>query len=290
MLVGAVSLSILAVSTAATMLRLSDAGPMAKAFHRLFFATLLLGAFAFVARRDAFRTLRRSDARPIALAGVLLALHFATWIASLDYTTVAASLLLVTSHPLLVALVSHAGGERLRASAWIGLLLALVGAGLIFLVDAQAAGSAGPPRPNPPLGNALAFAGALAIAGYFLVARRVRQRVDLVPYAVVTYAVASAVLLLAMFIVREPLLGYSGRDYLIFVALAAVPMLFGHTILNWAIRWVPAPIVSATVLGEPVAGTALALVVLREVPSTGVLVGGALVLTGIALAARSQRG
>lgn len=288
-LAGAVVLSILAVSTAATLFRLSDAGPMAKAFHRLFFATLMLVAFGLAARRDAFRTLTRADAGPIALAGLLLAAHFATWVASLDYTTVAASLLLVTSHPLLVASASHFAGDRLRAVGWLGLVVALAGAALLFVVDAGATGAAGPPKPNPPLGNALAFAGAVAIAGYFLLARRVRQRVDLVPYATATYGVAALALLATVVAAGEPVVGYTPRDYVIFVALAAVPMIFGHTVLNWAIRWVPAPVVSATVLGEPVAGTALAFLVLREVPSSGVLLGGALVLTGIALVARGQR-
>lgn len=289
LLVGAVAASILAVSTAATLFRLSEAGPMAKAFHRLFFASLLLLAWGLVARREAFRTIRRADALPIVAAGLLLAAHFATWVASLDFTTVAASLLLVTSHPLLVSLASHVRGERLAPTGWIGLLIALFGAGIIFLVDSGAQSGAGPPHPNPALGNALAFAGAVAIAGYLLLARRIRQRVDLVPYAAATYGVAAVGLFVAMLAFREPVVGYSTWDYGIFLALAVVPMIGGHTILNWAIRWVPAPVVSATVLGEPVAGTAIAFVVLREVPGAGVFVGGLLVLTGIALVAQGQR-
>ncbi|MHB8586984.1 MAG: DMT family transporter [Thermoplasmatota archaeon] len=296
-----VTISILAVSTAASLICLSSAGPMAIAFYRLLIATVLIGAFGLASDRTAFRGIRKADWGVLILAGALLALHFATWIASLALTSVAASLFLVTTHPVMVGLASHARGERMKALGWAGILVALLGGFAIIVLDALAptasACSQGPSALTglvhgtslaTAAGDLLAVAGAIAIAAYLLVARSVRQRMDLIPYTTITYATASVVLLLAALADREPLMGFDARNWGIFLLLALIPMILGHTVLNWAIRWVPAPIISTTILGEPVAGTVLAVVWLGQVPTVSTVIAGIVILVGIALVIRGQ--
>ncbi|MCA1812888.1 MAG: DMT family transporter [Halobacteriales archaeon] len=139
------------------------------------------------------------------------------------------------------------------------------------------------------LGDALAFAGALFAAVYFLGGRRQRQRLSLPAYALVVYASASVTLLALAFAAREPLTGLPARDLLLCLGLAVGPQLFGHTVANWSLRWVPASLVSTAIVGEPIGSALLAWLVLAEVPPVASLLGGAVILVGVYLVASSQR-
>ena len=281
----AVAGSILAVSTAATLIRLSEASPVAIAFHRLLYATLMLLPFAAWRARAELRALAARDWLGLSAVGVVLALHFAAWITSLDLTSVASSVLLVTLHPVLVALASQRlYGEGLTPRGFGGVALALVGGAVILWGD-RGGGAA------PLVGDALALVGALAAATYFLAGRGYRRRLPLLAYVVPVYA-ASALTLGVLLVALPapyggPVLGYPLREHLLFLALAAVPMVLGHTVLNWALKYVPAPVIATTVLGEPVGASVLALVVLGEAPPLLTVAGGALVLLGIGAVALS---
>lgn len=281
---GILTVSILAVSTAAILVRLSTAGPVALSFWRLAIASGLILPLAVRRNRGTLRDLTRRDAAGLAAVGVVLAVHFASWIASLSYTTVAASVVLVTTHPVLVGLASaRLFDEALPRAGWAGVALALAGAALIAVGDSRLAGHA-------LLGDALAALGAAAMAVYLLAGRSYRQRLPVLPYTGLVYGAAALALLPAVVGGPDALLDHPPRDYAIFVALALVPMIFGHTLLNYALEHVPAPVVSTSILGEPVGSTILAFLILGEVPPLLTLAGGLVVLAGIGLVARQGVG
>lgn len=283
LLVGGIAASVLAISTAAILIRVSEAPPLAVAFYRLLYATLLLLPFALVLARDELRALSRRDWLGLSLVGAVLALHFAAWITSVRLTSVAASVVLVTLHPVAVALLSHRlFGEGIRPGGYVGIALALAGGVVVTWSDAQAG-------PLPLVGDALALVGAAAAAFYFLAGRSYRKRLGLLAYVLPVYASSTLVLGVLLVALPAPVggspFGLSAREHLLFLALAVFPMLLGHTVLNWALRHVTAPVIATTILGEPVGSTLLAWALLDQVPPQGVLVGGAVVLAGILLVA-----
>lgn len=276
---GAIAASILAVSTAAVLVRASDAPPLAIAFWRLLDATLILAPFALLLARDDLAALSRRDWLGLGAVGVVLGVHFAAWIASLDLTSVASSVVLVTLHPVLVAVLSRRlYGEGLPAAGFAGVALALGGGALVTIGDARAGAS-------PLLGDALALVGAAAVAVYFLAGRGYRRRLGLLAYVVPVYASAAVTLGVLLVLVPPPwggpVFAYGAREHLVFAALALVPMVFGHTVLNWALRHVSAPVVATTVLGEPVGASLLAYAFYGDVPGAWTVAGGLVVLVGI---------
>jgi drug/metabolite transporter (DMT)-like permease len=211
------------------------------------------------------------------LSGLLLALHFWSWIASLRFTTVASSVVLVSLKPVFVwALAAVWLHEHpSRREGW-GIGIAVLGAILIGIGDARLSlGALG--------GDALALAGALTAAGYYVIGRRVRATVGVWTYATVVYAVAAGTLLVVAWTRAIPLTGFAGRDWAVFGALAAGPMLLGHTGMNYALKFYRATTVNVAALGEPVGATLIAWLGLHETPPPLALLGGAIVVAGIGL-------
>lgn len=274
---GTIALAVFAVSTAAVLFRVTQAPLLTAAFYRLAFATLILGAVALATRRQEFASLSPKDWILLAGVGVVLGVHFGSWVPSLALTSVASSVFLVTIHPVFVALWSHfAEREGPGALGWVGILVALAGGAVIAFTDASIEG-------ERLLGDLLAVGGALAAGVYFLAGRRLRRRVSLLAYAVPVYAVAAVVVLAIAVANGDPLSGFAPRDYGIFLALALVPMILGHTLVNWSLKYVRASVVSVAILGEPVGSTILAFIFLSEAAPGGSLAGGAFVLAGIAM-------
>ncbi|MDP2900604.1 MAG: DMT family transporter [Candidatus Bathyarchaeota archaeon] len=268
--------SVSAVSTASILIRLTAAPPMAIATWRLVLSTLML--LPFFAWRGGFAKLRAMGGRDLlALAGVgvALAVHFASWITSLSFTSVASSVIFVHVDSIFVALVSHfVLGERVSRRVALGIGVAFVGAAVIAL------GDLGVGEENL-VGDALSIIGAVALGVYLMAGRRLRQRLDLTTYVTPVYAVSAAVLALGSVAVGAPLVGYDAGVMLMFAAIALVPMIFGHTLYNWVLRWVSAPVVSISLLGEPVGASILAFLILGESPGPLTLIGGAVTLAGI---------
>ncbi|MFA5869531.1 MAG: DMT family transporter, partial [Candidatus Bathyarchaeia archaeon] len=268
--------SVSAVSTASILIRLTAAPPMAIATWRLVLSTLML--LPFFAWRGGFAKLRAMGGRDLlALAGVgvALAVHFASWITSLSFTSVASSVIFVHVDSIFVALVSHfVLGERVSRRVALGIGVAFVGAAVIAL------GDLGVGEENL-VGDALSIVGAVALGVYLMAGRRLRQRLDLTTYVTPVYAVSAAVLALGSVAVGAPLVGYDAGVMLMFAAIALVPMIFGHTLYNWVLRWVSAPVVSISLLGEPVGASILAFLILGESPGPLTLIGGAVTLAGI---------
>lgn len=279
----ALLVSIIAVSTASILIRWSAAPPLAIASYRLLFATLIL--LPFYISSGGIKRLRESRGRDVLYLmaiGVVLALHFASWITSLSLTSVASSVLFVHVDPIFVAAVSHfVFRERIDRGTLIGMAVAFVGASIIALGDARVGYAS-------LYGDLLALIGAVMLGVYILGGRRLRQSLDLVSYVTPVYATSAAVLVLSSLITGTPLAPYPPREYILFLAIAVVPMIFGHTVYNWALRYVSAPVVSVSLLGEPVGATILAMLLLGEVPSPLTLVGGAITLAGIYMCVRAR--
>jgi drug/metabolite transporter (DMT)-like permease len=266
-------LAVLATTYAGPIVRLAAAPALAIAFWRL---TLVLPVTGGLATRER-SAVRREEAWLMALSGLLLAAHFWTWIASLRFTTVASSVVLVSLKPIFVwALAAVWLHEHpSRREAW-GIGVAVVGATLIGIGDARLSlGALG--------GDALALAGALTAAGYYVIGRRVRATIGVWTYATVVYAVAALALLTTALARGVPVTGFAGRDWAVFGALAAGPMLVGHTGMNYALQHYRATTVNVAALGEPVGATLIAWLALHETPPLLALLGGAVVVAGIGL-------
>jgi drug/metabolite transporter (DMT)-like permease len=275
------AIAVVAMSWAAPLIRLSSAPPLAIAAWRLTFATLLLApALAASPARREWAKLDATARRVAVLAGIFLALHFASWITSLRLTSVAASAVLVSLSPVFAWVFSRAFlGERPAPRQAVGIALAILGAAIIALGDAHAGRGAF-------VGDLLALAGAVFGGAYFVIGRRLRADLGLVAYITPVYGVAAIVLLAWAAGRHEAFVAYQAKDWAIFAALAAGPMLVGHGGLNYALRYLPAYTVNVAALGEPVGATAIAwlLPAIAEPPGLTAFLGGILALGGIALA------
>lgn len=271
--------AVAAVSVGAILVRWSHAPSSVAAFYRVLFTTLPLIPVAVWWYRDEFRRIGRRDLVFATLSGVALALHFAAWFESLEWTSVAASVTLVQAQPVFVALGAWLLlSERVTRRVAVGITVAVGGMAVMSLGDLVGGVLVGP---NPLYGNSLALFGAVMAAGYVLAGRSLRQRLALVPYVVVVYGVCTVSLLAIVIIEGHPLTGYPTREWLVFAGLAIGPGLFGHTVINWALAHVDSSVVSVSLLGEPVGATILAFILLSEVPTTFTVVGGGVVLVGI---------
>jgi drug/metabolite transporter (DMT)-like permease len=283
--VGGIAVGVLAVSTAAILIRLADAHPLALSFWRCALGAVALGPFALRSRRGAV-ALDTGQRRQLLGSGLFLAVHFALFISALDYTTVASASVLVAMSPLFVGLGAAVFlREPPSRRTWIGITVAAGGAVAVGLADA-----AGGTASAPLLGDLLAFGGAASVAGYLLVGRAARRRLPVTVYAGVVYAVAAVALLPVCLLAGVELWGYDGGTWLAILGLVVGPQLLGHTVFNTLLSTVTATVVAVTVLAEPVGATILAGVVLGELPAPGFWAGAPLILVGVFLAATRPRG
>ena len=269
---------VVSVAFAAIFIRLAEAHPLVIATYRLSIASLIIAPIAWFQARDELRKLSRRQLLLSIASGAFLALHFALWIASLSYTTVTSSVVLVTASPIFVALSSYLlFREKITGRIITGVIVSIIGAIIIGFNNWQLGGTS-------LHGSILSLLGAIAIAGYLLIGRRLRQNMGLLSYVFLTYTSAAVFLLATTFIKGASLAGYPGNTYLMFILLALIPQLLGHSALNWSLRYVPATMVTIAVLGEPVGATILAFFILKEVPMVIELIGGFLILAGIVIA------
>jgi drug/metabolite transporter (DMT)-like permease len=294
-----IAVGILAVSTASIFIRYAQvyADSLVIAAYRLAIATLVLIPFA-VPRRQELRRLSKGQLGLAVLSGIFLAFHFATWITSLAYTTVASSVVLVTTTPLFVALLTpFTLKEPLSKMAGIGMVFALFGSGIVGISDTCTL--AGFQLRCPPLsefiqgkaffGDLLALSGAVAAAGYVLIGRRLREKLSLISYVFTVYGIAAVTLILFVLVNGHALFGYPMPAYLWFVLLALIPQLVGHSSFNWALGFLSATYVAITLLGEPIGSTMLAFFLLAEKPTLLKVFGAILIFAGILVSSRSEQ-
>lgn len=293
-------LGILSVSTASIFIRFAqkDASSIVIAAYRLILSSLFLVPIAVHRHKPDLKILTRRDMAFGVLSGVFLASHFATWITSLEFTTVASSVVLVWTAPLWVAVLSPITiREPLRKPVLMGMIIAFIGGAIVALSDSCTINGLEINCPNLSqfvrgrafLGNILALAGALTGAGYLLIGRDLRAKMSLIPYISVVYGIAALVLIGIMIGFGLSPFGYQPITYLWFILLAIFPQLLGHSSFNWALGYLPAAYVSVTFLGEPVGSALLAYLFLDEIPTLLKGFGAILILTGIYIASMKSQ-
>ncbi|HEX6308860.1 MAG TPA: DMT family transporter [Longimicrobiales bacterium] len=275
----ALIVAVLAISWAGPLVRFASAPALAIAAWRLIISVAFI-ALVLLVRRSPRPRLSAAEWRLAAIAGFFLAAHFWSWIASIGLTTVSSSVVLVSAQPVFVALLSAALlGEPATRRQWLGIVVAVAGAVIIAWGDFGLG-------PRAVLGDALALAGAVFVSIYYVIGRRLRRELELWWYIGIVYGVAALVLLLAAAAMPSvPLTGYPQTDWLIFVALAAGPMMLGHTAVNYALRYVRAYIANLAMLAEPIGATLIAwlLPAIAEVPGPQTVLGGLMIIGGIAV-------
>ncbi len=276
------ALGVACVSTAAVFIRLADAPALVIAAWRLTFASLVLVPLALATSGQELRALSAADLRRALLSGTMLAAHFGLWISSLEYTSVASSVVLVTTHPLWVGMAAPIVlREKVSRRLRLGIIVAFAGGAVIGWGDMAIGRQAA-------LGDLLAVGGAITAAAYFLIGRHLRARLSLLPYIALVYGTAAIVLLGAAVMSGSPLTGYPRQTWAYFALLAVVPQILGHSSFNWALQHLSTTFVAGTVLGEPLGSTLLAWRFLDESPPPTTIAGGALILTGLAVAALAE--
>ena len=273
---------VLSVSFAAIFIRLADAPPLVIAAYRLTIAAIILIPIASTRTTRGLKQLSRRDLLLILLSSVFLALHFGLWITSLSYTSIASSVILVTSHPAFVAVISYfLWGERLNRLTIGGIVVALIGVILInyggFTFGSRAI-----------LGDLLALIAGFAMGAYLIIGGQLRARIGLLSYLTMLYTCSAVILLGATVLFGHSLFGYSPTTYVMLILLALVPQLIGHSSLNLAVRLMPVTFVSVAILGEPVGATLLGSIILNELPTANEITGGLLILGGIFIVLRRR--
>ena len=294
-----IPLGIAAVSTASLFIRFAQdyAPSITIAAFRLGLAALILLPYTLWKHSPEIKALSPSDLKLTVLAGFLLAIHFASWITSLEFTSVASSVVLVTTTPLWVSMLAPLFlGEKTPRLAVLGMMIALVGGIVIAISDVciwlpagiSCQGPIADQGSNPLLGDILALLGAIAAACYLIIGRQLRKKVSTTPYIFLVFS-ASAIFLVGAMLVTSgvpPL--YPGKVYGWLLLLAVVPQLIGHSIFNWSLKFLPPAYVSVNLLGEPIGSTILAYFFLNEMPSAVKIIGAILILAGIGLASFNQ--
>jgi drug/metabolite transporter (DMT)-like permease len=266
-------IGIVAVSTASIFIKLCDAPAIVIAAYRMVFASLLLLPFA--GYRRVWSGWERKDLGWLILSGTFLGAHFASWIASLKFTSVASSVVLVSTHPIFVGIGSWIMlREPLGVRLIAGIAFTVFGSALISFGDMSFSREAF-------IGDGLALIGAVAASGYFMVGRKMRKGQDLLSYIFPVYSTAGLVLIVLASLFQVPFFGYSSSTYLLFFLLALIPQLIGHTTFNWALKYLPASMVAITVLGEPIGSAVLAYLILGEGLTPWKIAGGISIFVGI---------
>ena len=276
------AIGIVAVSFASIFIRLAEAPSLVIAAFRLTIASLILAPAVLIRARDELRSLTRGDLGLALLSGLFLGLHFATWISSLEYTSVASSVVFVSTSPMFVGLASHfLLKERVSRRMFAGIAVSVLG-GIIIGYGDFGLGA------RELFGDFLALVGAAAVSVYLLVGRKLRRHLSLLSYIFLVYATAAVFLIAVCLVAGHTFSGYPRQTYLMFILLAAVPQIIGHSSYNWALKYLPATFVGVATLGEPIGSTILAYFILRETTTLAKIGGGALILAGIYVSSRAE--
>lgn len=269
-------IGIISISTASIFIKLCDAPPLIIASYRMLIASLVLFPYAF--HKKIWVTWDKRDIIWLSISGIFLGLHFALWIASLKYTSVASSVVLVTTNPIFVGIGAWLFlKERMGLNLIFGIGLSVLGSGLIGFGDISLSKQAF-------IGDGLALLGATAASGYLLIGRKIRRNHDLLSYIFPVYSVAGLFLIGLSSVFKRSFFGYSSSTYSLFFLLALIPQLIGHTTFNWALRHISASKVAIAILGEPAGSTILAYFILSEGLTIWKILGGISIFIGVLIA------
>lgn len=264
--------------------------PLSIAFYRLFFTVLILSPFVLLHKktRKELLNLKNKEILYMVLIGFILSLHFAFWITSLKHTSVASSVILVTAHPVMVAPVAHYFfKEKLSFLNIFGISISLFGV-IVLVLGNYGLGSL---SIDSIEGNILAILGGIAAGIYILGGRKIRKNVSVGSYAFIVYSISTFFLLLMCILFNSRITDIGTKDYQIFILMAFVSGIFGHTFYNWSLKHIRASVASVALLGEPLGSTILAYIIpwIQQVPSKYTVFGGAIIISGIFLTARKNK-
>ena len=279
----ALVIGIFAISTSAILIRWSSSEPLVIGSYRQTFATLLFLPFLLKDKFNEIRSLSSNEIMELTIIGIFLGAHFGFWITSVKATSVAASVLLGTCHIIYVSIIGwFIFGEKLNRRGIAGTLFALSGILILFWGDLIE-------DPGNFRGNLWAFISGILAGLYYLGGRKHRKNISLPTYAFIVYLSSAVTMWLVVLLQGLEYKSVSGSEYQLFFLMALVPTLLGHTMQNWALAYLPAYVISITLLAEPIGSGLLAWYVFDEVPSLGVLVGGLIVLIGVYTVALSEK-
>jgi drug/metabolite transporter (DMT)-like permease len=274
---------IIGVSTGAVFARLADAPALVTAAYRVGLAALILIPLAGWKARDELRQLSTRDIKLAMLSGFFLAMHFASWISSLDYTAIANSVVLVNTIPLWVGLLTPLiTGDRIQKPTVISICLSVIGGAIIGFGDFATGGQA-------LWGDFLALVGAFSAAIYLLLGRNLRRKLSLLSYVAVCYGSAAFILWLIVLLLKLPITGYSTQTVAAFWAMALISQILGHTSYNWALKWFSTGFIAVALLGEPIGSTILAYILFDEGLTGLKFMGGLFILSAIYMAALGEK-
>jgi len=273
-------IAVIAVSFSSIFIRLCKAPPLVIAAYRLGIASIILLPFMIYYGSNISEKYSRKDLLKIFFISFFLSIHFASWITSLNYTSIANSVIIVNTSPIFVAIFSYyILKERIDYNTIIGIIIAFIGTIIIAIGDYGI-------NENNLLGDMYALIGAIALSIYIIGGREIRKRMNLYLYVTPVYAISAIFLIIACIFLKIQLYPYSLREYLIFLLLAIIPTIFGHTIYNWILKNVEATKVAISLLGEPIGSTFLAIIIFNEIPNFLTFIGGPIALIGIYIAIR----
>lgn len=280
-IIGFLSIGAFAIGSAAILIRMADANPIVIATYRMLIASVVVIVVSILKGQSFGTRVRAKDWMLLLVSGLFLASHFALWITSLQMTSIANSVFLVTTTPLFVLVGAHFKGDRATWAVVFAVLVTIAGGIVLGIGDTTSGG-------NSLRGDLLAVAGAIAMAGNLLIGRHLRPRIDLISYITIVYLSATLVLALCVLITRAPFLGLSIETYGWIFLAGLIPQAVGHSTLNWALAYVPATVVALVTRIEPVIAIILAIIFLNEVPHWTVIPGGLLLLLGVIFAFRFE--
>jgi drug/metabolite transporter (DMT)-like permease len=278
----ALAIAIVAVSSSGPMIAACAAPALAIAFWRCFIGATVTAPFAWLKNQEIWRNLTKRDFLGAALAGFFLGLHFAAWIPSLRYTSIAASTAIVATQVVWAALIAHALGVKAPGKEWFGIAISLIGVIMLTGIDVSL-------NPTALIGDLLALLGAMFAAAYMTVGQRVRKNIPTSVYTTLVYAAAAAVLLVFVLISDSPLSGYAARDWILILGLTAIAQLLGHTLMNMALRSLSATTISLAILLEMPGAVLIAWFWPGQQPPWQIFPAVLLIMTGLVIVISSTR-
>jgi len=276
--------AVVAVSFSAPLVREAAAPALVVALYRNLLSSIVLVPVSFVRHRDEVHRLRSSsrERRLSVLAGVTLAVHFATWVPSLSFTSVASSVALVATQPIWAAVIARARGQHVPRLAWWGIGIAFAGTLVLSGVDLSLSGRA-------LFGDTLALLGGIFAAAYVTIGSEARRTLSTTVYTAVCYSVAAILLLVACVLGGKALFDYDAKTWWIFVAITIGPQFLGHSVVNLVLRTTSATVVSVAILFEIVGASVIAWWWFGETPPAGAYPAAILIAAGVVLVVLSGR-
>lgn len=274
----AVIIGVIAVSTSAILVKLASEAPAGIiAFYRMLFAVIMMAPLILFKYKNELKNIQKQDWLLATLSGVFLACHFILWFESLNYTSVASSVVLVSLQPVFAFIGTYLFfGERFSIAAIISMFITIVGSLILGWGDFQISGLA-------LFGDILALLGAITVTGYFLLGQRLRRRLTLTTYTFIVYSISALTLLLYNVFLGNNFVSYSFDTWGLFIALAIIPTFLGHSLFNWALKWLSTSTISMAIVFEPIGASILAYFILDEVVTPSQWLGGTIIIFGLFL-------